>query len=78
MPILCQIVRPEHRATGYGFMNLVSISFGGFADWTFGWLRDHHVALGVIFSAFATMAAASIALVLRIKPRGEDEAVRVS
>ena len=28
MPILCQIARPEHRATGYGFMNLVSISVG--------------------------------------------------
>ena len=36
MPILCQIVRPELRATGYGIMNLVSISCGGFADWGFG------------------------------------------
>ena len=40
MPILCQIVRPELRATGYGIMNLVSISCGGFADWGFGVLRD--------------------------------------
>jgi hypothetical protein len=40
MPILCQIVRPEWRATGYGFMNLVSISCGGFGDWAFGALRD--------------------------------------
>jgi hypothetical protein len=78
MPILCQIVRPEHRATGYGLMNLVSISFGGFADWTFGWLRDRHIPLNVIFSAFALMAAASIALVLLIKPRGEDATMRVS
>jgi len=78
MPILCQIVRPEHRATGYGLMNLVSISFGGFADWTFGWLRDRHVPLSGIFTAFAAMAAASIALVLLIKPRGEDAEVRVS
>ena len=36
MPILCQIVRPELRATGYGIMNLVSIACGGFADWGFG------------------------------------------
>ena len=28
MPILCQIVRPEYRATGYGIMNLVSIASG--------------------------------------------------
>ena len=40
MPILCQIVRPRLRATGYGIMNLVSISCGGFADWGFGALRD--------------------------------------
>jgi len=28
MPILCQIVRPEYRATGYGLMNMVSIAAG--------------------------------------------------
>jgi MFS family permease len=28
MPILCQVVRPELRATGYGVMNLVGISCG--------------------------------------------------
>jgi MFS family permease len=76
MPILCQIVRPEHRATGYGLMNLVSISFGGFADWTFGWLRDRHIPLSVIFSFFAMMAAGSIALVLLIQPRREDVEAR--
>ena len=40
MPILSQIVRPELRATGYGVMNLVSISCGGFADWGFGLFRS--------------------------------------
>lgn len=49
MPILCQIVRSELRATGYGVMNLVSISCGGLADWGFGMLRDRHVPLNVIF-----------------------------
>jgi MFS family permease len=68
MPILCQIVRPELRATGYGFMNLVSISCGGFADWGFGALRDHHVPLNVIFGVFAAVALLSIVIVLLIKP----------
>jgi MFS family permease len=72
MPILCQIARPEHRATGYGLMNFFSISFGGFADWTFGWLRDHDVPLAAIFGAFAVMAAVSIALVWLIRPRQTD------
>jgi len=69
MPILCQIVQPELRATGYGIMNLVSISCGGFADWGFGALRDHHVPLNVIFGVFAGIALLSILTVLSIKPR---------
>ena len=69
MPILCQIARPEWRATGYGIMNLVSISFGGFGDVAFGALRDRHVPLNVIFGAFAGIALLSVFLVLLIKPR---------
>src|SRR5206468_1398245 len=68
MPILCQIVRPELRATGYGIMNLVSISCGGFADWGFGALRDHQVPLNIIFGVFASVGAVSAVLVLLIRP----------
>jgi MFS family permease len=59
MPILSQIVRPNLRATGYGLMNLVSISFGGFADVGFGALRDRNVPLNVIFGAFAAIDQAA-------------------
>ncbi len=69
MPILCQIVRPELRATGYGVMNLVSISCGGLADWGFGALRDRRVPDSVIFSMFAGAAIFSVVLVLLIRPR---------
>jgi MFS transporter, Spinster family, sphingosine-1-phosphate transporter len=69
MPILCQIARPELRATGYGIMNLVSISCGGFADWGFGILRDRKVPLFGIFGIFASAAVISILLVLLIRPR---------
>jgi MFS family permease len=74
MPILSQIVRPEWRATGYGLMNLVSISCGGFGDWGFGVLRDRHVPLDVIFGAFAGVALLSVIVVLCIRPerRGEN------
>ena len=44
MPILCQITRPQLRATGYGFMNFVSISCGGFGDWGFGVLEKRRRA----------------------------------
>lgn len=67
MPILCQIAPHQLRATGYGIMNLVSISCGGLADWGFGELRDRQVPLQVIFAIFASLAAASAGLVLLIQ-----------
>jgi MFS family permease len=74
MPILAQIVRPELRATGYGVMNFVSISCGGFADWGFGTLRDKGVPLNTIFSVFASACVVSVVLVLLIRPREERQA----
>lgn len=71
MPILCQIARPQWRATGYGIMNLVSISCGGFGDIAFGALRDRHVPLNLIFGVFAGVALLSVAIVLMIKPQEE-------
>ena len=69
MPILCQIVRPELRATGYGIMNLVSISAGAFATWRVGALRDAGQPPAVIFSICAVAAAVSVVVVLLIRPR---------
>jgi MFS family permease len=74
MPILCQIARPQVRATGYGLMNLVSISCGGLADWGFGLLRDHRIPLLAIFGIFSAVAALSVVLVLLIRPRYTDPA----
>ncbi len=74
MPILAQIVRPELRATGYGIMNLVSISCGGLADWGFGVLRDLQTPLPLIFGVFAGIALLSVLLVLLIQPRKEPAA----
>ena len=71
MPILCQIARPEHRATGYGFMNLVSISVGACATVALGWMRDRHVKFSVAFAASAAVALLSAALILLVKPRAE-------
>jgi MFS family permease len=71
MPILCQIVPPRLRATGYGVMNMVSMSCGGLADWGFGVLNDRKVPLPVTFGIFAGLAVLSAVLVLLIKPRSE-------
>ena len=72
MPILCQIARPEHRATGYGFMNFVSISIGAVATVVLGWMRDHHVKFSLAFAASAAVALLSAGLILLLKPRTEE------
>ena len=69
MPILCQVAPPALRATGYGLMNMISISCGGFADWGFGLLRDRQVPLFATFGIFAMAAVVSVVLVLLIRPR---------
>jgi MFS family permease len=67
MPILCQIARPEHRATGYGFMNLVSISVGAGATVLLGWMRDHGIKFSIAFAASAAVALLSAGLILLVK-----------
>ncbi len=68
MPILCQIVRPEYRATGYGLMNMVSIGTGAWVTVKMGAMRDHGTPPTVIFSLCALAAAVSVGLVLLIRP----------
>jgi MFS family permease len=72
MPILCQIARPEHRATGYGFMNLVSISVGAGATVVLGWMRDHGIKFSIAFAVSAAVALLSAGLILLMKPRVEN------
>lgn len=72
MPILCQIVRSEHRATGYGIMNMVSISVGAAATVLLGWMRDHGIQLSSAFALSALLALVAAFLVLRIRPRTSD------
>jgi len=68
MPILCQIARPEHRATGYGLMNLVSITVGAVATVALGWMRDCGIKFSVAFNLSAAVAALSAGLILLVKP----------
>jgi len=71
MPILCQIARPEYRATGYGFMNLVSISVGAGATVVLGWMRDRGISFGSAFTLCAGVALLSAALIVLVKPRSD-------
>ncbi len=71
MPILCQIARPEHRATGYGFMNLVSVGVGAVATVALGYMRDHGIKFAVAFVASAALALFSAGLILLVKPNAK-------
>lgn len=69
MPILCQISRPEHRATGYGFMNLVSISAGAAVTVVLGWMRDRGISFSIAFACAAVVALLSACAVLGVRPQ---------
>ncbi len=69
MPILCQIVPARFRATGYGLMNLVSITVGGLAVKKVGEMRDAGAQPALIFSICAMAAIVAVILVLMIKPK---------
>ncbi len=73
MPILCQVARPEHRATGYGFMNMVSISVGGGTTVVLGWMRDQRIPFSVAFAISAAIALLSVFLILLLKPRTDGD-----
>lgn len=69
MPILCQIAQPQHRATGYGFLNLMGISVGAGATVILGWMRDQHIPFAVAFAICAGLALLCAGLILLIKPK---------
>jgi MFS transporter, Spinster family, sphingosine-1-phosphate transporter len=69
MPILCQVARPEHRATGYGFMNLVSISAGAGITIVLGWMRDRGISFSLAFTLVALVSLLSAAMILFIRPK---------
>jgi MFS family permease len=72
MPILCQIVRPENRATGYGIMNMIGVAAGAGITVLMGALRDRGVSLGVVFALCAAAALAGGLLILLVRPRPEE------
>jgi MFS family permease len=69
MPILCQIVGPRYRATGYGIMNMVSIAVGGRATVALGAMRDHGISLAVAFTVLAVVTALGGSLIFFVRPR---------
>ncbi len=73
MPILCQIVDPRYRATGYGLLNLFGTLVGGVMIYAGGVLRDAQVDLAMIFRLSAVGLIIAGLILLALKPRSELE-----
>jgi len=72
MPILCQIVRPENRATGYGIMNMIGVAAGAGVTVLMGAMRDRGISLGVVFISCAAAALLGGLLILLVRVRPEE------
>lgn len=72
MPILCQIVRPENRATGYGIMNMIGVAAGAGITVVMGAMRDRGISLGAVFTICACAALVGGLLILLVRPRQEE------
>ena len=50
MPVLRSLINERFSATGYGLLNLTSVSAGALISWLGGYLKDAGIALGVPLS----------------------------
>lgn len=68
MPVLCQVVDPRYRATGYGILNLCSCIAGGLSLFLGGALRDVQVNVSNLFVGSAASILVCAGLMLLVKP----------
>jgi MFS family permease/N-acetylneuraminic acid mutarotase len=71
MPVLCQIVRSDLRATGYGILNLAGCVAGGSIALLAGVLKEA-VGLGLAFQLVGLVLLSVTLLLARIRVSGHD------
>jgi len=71
MPMLCMVVDPRYRATGYGVLNFFGTIVGGTALYAGGVLRDSNVNLSKIYQFAALMMLLCGLLLFMIKPKSK-------
>lgn len=72
MPILCLVVPPGYRATGYGILNLMACIIGGIGLYAGGVLRDLNINLSSIYQFAALVMIISIVILFSVKPKYID------
>jgi len=68
MPILCLVVDPRYRATGFGVLNLFANLIGGITIYAGGVLRDAHVNVRLIFELGGVGMLACAVMLAFVKP----------
>jgi MFS family permease len=77
MPILCQLVPPRLRATGYGLMNFAGITAGAWLTPYLGKLKDHGIPLAQGFAISAAPALLAAILMLALRPKTRDGETKI-
>lgn len=72
MPILCQVVEPRHRATGYGILNFLACLIGGLASYLGGWFKENKVDLSVLLVTSAVLVLISGLILSSVRPARRD------
>lgn len=69
MPALRTVADERYSATGYGFLNLISVSLGGVMIYVGGWLKDAQIDLAHIFevSAAGLLVVGGLLLAVRVR-----------
>ncbi len=67
MPMLCMVVDPRYRATGYGVLNFFGTIIGGIAIYMGGVLRDANVDLSRMYQVAAGMMLICALLLFLVK-----------
>jgi predicted MFS family arabinose efflux permease len=73
MPILCMVVDPRYRATGFGVLNMFACIVGGTTIYLGGVLRDRNVDVSYVFcfSAVGLLVCAVLLFLVRPAPSTE-------
>lgn len=72
MPILCQVVEPRHRATGYGILNFFACLIGGVATYLGGVIKENKVDLSILLITSAVLVLISGLILMTVKPERRD------
>jgi MFS family permease len=71
MPILCQVVDPRYRATGYGVLNMFAVFAGAIANYSGGRLRDAGISVGILFQCSAVGLIVCAGILFMVKPKSQ-------